>query len=91
MNDLGWKVNLDLWNLFINTKLNISSENNYFGSHSIQKINFSKKKSHSNVLGRRNSLNAGQIANMEGADQTASSEAVWSGSALFVYSFWAGN
>ena len=31
-----------------------------------------------------------KIANMEDPDQTASSEAVWSGSALFVYAFLAG-
>ena len=37
------KVNLDLWNLFIDTRMNISSENNDFGFHSIQKINFAKK------------------------------------------------
>ena len=30
------------------------------------------------------------IANMEDPDQTASSEAVWSGTALFVSAFWAG-
>ena len=29
------------------------------------------------------------IANSEYPDQTAPSEAVWSGSALFVYAFWA--
>ena len=28
MSDLGWKVNLDLWNIFIDTRLNISSKNN---------------------------------------------------------------
>ena len=59
MSDLGWKVkdqpwplkliNLDLWNLFIDTKLNISSENN----DSIQKINLSKKKTHLNALGSK--------------------------------------
>ena len=43
MSDLGRKVNLDLSNLFINTKFNIISENNDFGFNSIQKINFSKK------------------------------------------------
>ena len=32
-----------------------------------------------------------RIANREDPDQTASSEAVWSGSALFVYTFCAGN
>ena len=32
-----------------------------------------------------------RIANREDPDQTASSEAVWSGSALFVYVFMAGN
>ena len=32
-----------------------------------------------------------RIANMEDPDQTASEEAVWSGSALFVYAFLAGN
>ena len=43
MSDFGRKVNLDLWNLLIDTRFNISSENNDFGFHSIQKINFSKK------------------------------------------------
>ena len=44
ISDLGWKVKDQPWplNLFIDTKLNISSENNDFGFHSIQKINFSK-------------------------------------------------
>ena len=42
MIDLGWKVNLDLWNLFVDTRLNISSENNDFGFHSIQKTTFQK-------------------------------------------------
>ena len=32
----------DLWNLFIDTRLNISSDNNDLGFHSIQNINFSK-------------------------------------------------
>ena len=32
-----------------------------------------------------------RIADREDPDQTASSEAVWSGSAMFVYSFMAGN
>ena len=32
-----------------------------------------------------------RIANREDPDQTASSEAVWSGSALFVHAFLAGN
>ena len=32
-----------------------------------------------------------RIANREDPDQIASSEAVWSGSALFVYAFLAGN
>ena len=35
------KVSLDLWTLFIDTRLNISSQNNDFGFHSI-KNNFSK-------------------------------------------------
>ena len=43
MSDLGWKVNLDLWILFIDTRLNKSSENNDFGFNSVQKFNFSKK------------------------------------------------
>ena len=46
------KVNLDLWNLFIDTRLNISSENNDFGFYSIQKITF-QKKSHLNALGSK--------------------------------------
>ena len=46
------KVNPDLWNLLIDTRLNISSENNDVGFHSIQKINFSKK-SYSNALGSK--------------------------------------
>ena len=44
------KVNLvwlDNLNLFIDTRLNISSENNDFGFHSIQKI------SHLNALGSK--------------------------------------
>ena len=45
------KVNLDHWNLFIDTRLNISSENNDFGFHSIQKTTL--KKSHSNALGSK--------------------------------------
>ena len=49
----GKKVNLDLWNLSIDTRLNISSENSDFGFHSIQKITFQKKKSHLNALGRK--------------------------------------
>ena len=44
------KVNLDPWNLFIDTRLNISSENNDFGLHSIQKITFQKKNPHLNAL-----------------------------------------
>ena len=36
------KVNLDLWNLFIDTRLNISSENNDFGFHSIKKKTLKK-------------------------------------------------
>ena len=48
MSDLGWKVNFDLWNLFIDFVS--TSENNDFGFNSIQKIIFSKKKSHSNAL-----------------------------------------
>ena len=43
------KVNLDFWNLFIDTRLNISSENNDFGLHIIQKITF-QKNSHLNAL-----------------------------------------
>ena len=35
-------VNLDLWNLFIDTRFNISSENNDFGNQSNQNINFKK-------------------------------------------------
>ena len=35
-------VNLDLWNLFIGTRLDLSNENNFFGFNSIKKINFSK-------------------------------------------------
>ena len=54
------KVNLDLWNLFIAIicliRLNISSENNNFGFNCIQKINFSKKKSHLNALGSKLTL-----------------------------------
>ena len=37
------KVNLDIWNLFIDTRLNISSENNDFGFHSIKKNQLFKK------------------------------------------------
>ena len=37
------KVNLDLWKLFIDTRLNISSENNDLDFHSIQKFIFSQK------------------------------------------------
>ena len=32
-----------------------------------------------------------RIANREDPDQTASEEAVWSGSALFVWAVWVGN
>ena len=40
---LDWKVNLDLWNLFIAiVTLNLSSENNDIGFSSFQKINFSQ-------------------------------------------------
>ena len=46
------KVNLDLWNLFIDTILNISSENNDFGFQSIQKTTF-QKISQSNALGSK--------------------------------------
>ena len=46
------KVNLDLWNLFIDTRLNISSENNDFGFHRIQKTTF-QKISHLNALGSK--------------------------------------
>ena len=43
VSDLGLKVNLDFWNLFIDTRFKISSENNDFGFHSIKTINFLKK------------------------------------------------
>ena len=46
------KVNLELWNLFIDTRLNISSENNDFGFHSVKKKTF-QKISHSNALGSK--------------------------------------
>ena len=36
------EVNLDLWNLFIDTILNISRENNDFGFNGIQKTTFKK-------------------------------------------------
>ena len=50
MSDLGWKVKGQTWPLEL--PLNISSENNAFGFHSIKKINFSqKKKSNLNALG----------------------------------------
>ena len=42
MSDLGWMINFDLWNLFIDTSLYISSENTDFGIHSIQKSTFLK-------------------------------------------------
>ena len=46
------KVNLDFWNLFIETRLNISSENNDLGFQSIEKKLF-KKIFHSNALGSK--------------------------------------
>ena len=46
------KVNLNLWNLFNHTRLNISSENNDFGFHRIQKTTF-QKKIHLKALGSK--------------------------------------
>ena len=39
----GQRSTLTFETYFIDTRLNISSENNDFGFYSIQKINFSKK------------------------------------------------
>ena len=47
MSNLGWKVNIDLWNLFITMAslgFNIWSKNKDFGFNSNKKINVSKKK-----------------------------------------------
>ena len=57
MSNLSWKVKGQRWLLeliyshFL-IRLNISNENHDFGSHSIQNINFSKKK-HLNALGSK--------------------------------------
>ena len=55
---ISWKVEGQPWPLELIyshclIRLNISSENNDFGFNSIQKINFSKKKSHLNALGSK--------------------------------------
>ena len=50
MNDFGWKVNIDLSNLYNShclIRFNISSENNDFGFNSIKKSTL--KKSHLNA------------------------------------------
>ena len=55
MSDLGWKVKGQPWPLkliFLETRFNISSENNDFGFHSIKESTF-QKISHSNALGSK--------------------------------------
>ena len=58
MSDLGWKGKGQPWPLKLIyshclISFNISSKNNHFGFNSIQKINFSKKKSHLSALGSK--------------------------------------
>ena len=58
MSEIGWKGKGQPWPLkliysnFL-ISFNMSSKNNHFGFYSIQKINFSKKKSHLNLLGSK--------------------------------------
>ena len=58
MNHLGWKGKGQPWPLkliysYCFISFNLSSKNNDFGFNSIQKINFSKKKSLLNALGSK--------------------------------------
>ena len=54
------KSTLTFETFFIDTRLKISSENNDFGFHSIQKINFTKK-SHLNALGSKFDLDVKKV------------------------------